>query len=365
MIKMRLARIREIIRREGLDALLVTYPANRRYLSGFKPDDGQWGESSGALLISPHQALLLTDFRYQKSAQEQAEYFTIRLYPRGLAPELAAVLAGSGIKRLGIEARGMLLSQHQALADELGGVELVPTRDLVLRLRRIKDRREVEAMGRSLALMESVLEQVLARDLVGLSERELSLAITRAVEDAGAQGVAFDPIVASGPQGAEPHAVPGPRVIQAGDPVIFDVGARLEGYCSDLSRTVVAGGAQAADQRFRRVYQVVRRAQERALAGIRPGMTGAQADALAREVIEEAGYGPHFGHSLGHGVGLETHEDPGLGPYSQGILEAGMVFTLEPGIYLPGWGGVRLEQMVELTDRGCRLLNRLGWFLDD
>ncbi len=365
MIKMRLARIRETIRQEGLDALLVTYPANRRYLSGFKPDDGQWGESSGALLISPHQAVLLTDFRYQKSAQEQAAYFTVRIYRKGLIPELAGLLAGSGIKRLGVEARGMLLSMHQDLARELKDVELVPTRGLVSRLRRIKDQREVEAMSRSLALMESVLEQVLARDLVGLCERELALHITRAVEDAGAQGVAFEPIVASGPQGAEPHAVPGQRVIQAGDPVIFDVGARLEGYCSDLSRTVVAGGVQAADQRFREVYQVVRRAQERALQGIRPGMTGAQADALAREVIEKAGYGPDFGHALGHGVGLETHEAPSLGPLSQQVLEPGMVFTIEPGIYLAGWGGVRLEQMVELTERGCRLLNRLGWFLDE
>jgi len=365
MIKQRLARLREIIRQEGLDALLVTYPANRRYLSGFKPDDGQWGESSGALLISPHQALLLTDFRYQKSAQEQARYYTVRIYKKGLVPELAGLLAGSGIKRLGVEARGLLLSLHQALAAELKGIDLVPTQGLVSRLRQIKDQREVEAMSRSLALMESVLEQVLDGEIAGRSERELALAITRTVEDAGAEGVAFEPIVASGPQGAEPHAVPGRRIIQAGEPVIFDVGARLQGYCSDLSRTVVAGGKNAADQRFREIYQVVRRAQERAIQGIRPGMTGAQADALAREVIEEAGYGPNFGHALGHGVGLETHEAPGLGPHSQQVLEAGMVFTIEPGIYLSGWGGIRLEQMVELTGQGCRLLNRLGWFLDE
>jgi Xaa-Pro aminopeptidase len=363
MIKTRVSRVRKLIKKQGLDALVVSLPVNRRYLSGYSAEDGQWGESSGWLVIAHTALVLITDARYGLSAQEQATLYDLRLHQKGLAVETAAVCADLGVKRLGLEAEGMLLEWQLELSRQMSGVELIPTRGLVSAVRVIKDPGEVATMEASLAIMEKVLGRLLDQGLEGKSELELALALMRGVEDAGADGPAFDPIVAAGPAAAEPHAVPGATVIAPGQLVLFDVGARLNGYCSDLSRTVVAGGWQEADQRFHQVYQVVREAQLAALEGIRPGMTGSQADALAREVISEAGYGEYFNHSLGHGVGLATHEAPSLSPRANQALRPGMVFTIEPGIYLPGWGGIRLEQMAVMENDGCRLLNHLDHFL--
>lgn len=362
MLKKRLTKLRSLLMQYQLDGLVVSLPANRRYLSGFTQPDGQWGESSGWLLIAPAAAMLITDSRYELSAREQAPLFELVLHRQGLAKQTAALAADLGIKRLGIEADGMLVMWQQALAKELDQAEIKATRGLTGSLRLRKDPTEVAALMASLGLMETVLADILSQDLAGRSERELALAITRGVEDAGAEGAAFDPIVAVGPNAAEPHAQPGQRILEPGQTALFDVGAMVDGYCSDISRTVVVGGLDQADDTFRRVYPVVRQAQVAAIAGIRVGMTGAEADALARDVITEAGFGDNFGHSLGHGVGLATHEAPSLAPRSSDVLMAGMVFTIEPGIYLPGWGGVRLEQMVLLEDRGCRLLNGLDDF---
>lgn len=365
MLKMRLSRLRRRLRADGLDGLIVTLPAHRRYLSGFTPDDGQWGETSGWLLITASNAVLLTDFRYELTARQQAPLFKVVIHRQGLGKALKPLLKESNVKRLGFEANAMLVAHQERLLKELHGqVELVSTSGLVSYQRIYKDPKELAAIRASLGLMEQVLERVITSDIVGKTERELALAIIRAVEDAGAEEVAFPPIVASGPNGAEPHAEPGGRIIAKGEPVIFDVGAKKDGYCSDISRTVVAGGVDGAGEKFKEIYAIVRKAQLKAIAEIMPGMTGAQADAIAREVISEAGYGQRFGHSLGHGVGLATHEAPSVGPNSEEILKPGMVFTVEPGIYLPDWGGVRLEEMVVLTESGCELLNKLDGFYE-
>ncbi len=364
MIKARLAKLRGRLKAHDLDGLLVTLPANRRYFSGFTPDDGQWGETSGALLISQDAALLLTDFRYELTAREQATLFETVIYQKGLPAEVAGQAQRLGLKRLGFEVEAMLVAWQLRIASDLADTELVPSEALASRLRCIKNSFEIKALHKSCRLMEKVLAEILESDIVGRSERELAQSIARALEDNGAEGVAFPPTVASGPNAAEPHAESGPRVIQAGEPVLFDVGAKLEGYCSDMSRTVVAGGLELADEKFREVYGLTRRAQLKALAEIRPGMTGNEADAIARQVITEGGYGERFGHSLGHGVGLATHEDPRVGPNSPDLLEPNMVFTIEPGIYLPGWGGIRLEDMVLLTADGCERLGSLDWFYE-
>jgi Xaa-Pro aminopeptidase len=363
MLKKRISRLRSRLQDNGLDGLIVTLPAHRRYLSGFTPDDGQWGETSGWLLITTSNAALLTDFRYELTAREQAPLYKLVIHRQGLGKALKPLLHEAGVKRLGFEADAMLVAHQERLVKEFGDqVELVSTSGMVSAQRIIKDHKELDALRASLGIMEQVLGEVIASDIVGKTERELALAIIRAVEDAGAEEVAFPPIVASGPNGAEPHAEPGERVIADGEPVIFDVGAKKDGYCSDISRTVLAGGLDSADARFKEIYSIVRQAQLKAIAEIKPGMTGAQADAIAREVINTAGYGERFGHSLGHGVGLATHEAPSVGPNSEEILKPGMVFTVEPGIYLPDWGGVRLEEMVVITDDGCELLNKLDGF---
>lgn len=364
MIKARLAKLRGRLKAHDLDGLLITLPANRRYFSGFTPDDGQWGETSGALLISQDAALLLTDFRYELTAREQATLFETVIYKRGLPGEVATQAMRLGLSSLGFEVEAMLVSWQLRIAKNLADTELVPTEALAATLRCKKNAVEIKALQKSLSLMEQVLGEVLASDIVGKSERELALTITRALEDNGAEGVAFNPTVASGPNAAEPHAESGPRIIRAGEPVLFDVGAKVDGYCSDISRTVVAGGLELADDKFKEIYGLTRQAQLKAMAGIRPGMTGGEADAIARKVIADGGFGERFGHSLGHGVGLATHEDPGVGPNSPDLLQPGMVFTIEPGIYLPGWGGVRLEDMMLLGEDGCQRLGALDWFYD-
>lgn len=364
MIKTRLAKLRRLLAQRQLDALLVTMPANRRHLSGFLPDDGQFGETSGSLLITQNDALLLTDFRYELSAREQAPLLTTHIYHQGMAVLLAELLPKLRVKTLGFEPEALLVAQHGALTQAMPEVVFKPAPGLASSLRVVKHPSEAAAIEAAGRIMEQALEGLLAGELAGRTERDVALELARAVEDLGGDGLAFPSIVASGPMGAEPHAEPGQRVIGKGEPVIIDVGARLNGYNSDMTRTVAAGGLDAADPTFREVYAVVRRAQLAALEGIRPGMTGAEADALARKVIDDAGHGARFGHSLGHGVGLLTHEAPSLSPRSSDLLLPGMVFTVEPGVYLPGWGGVRLEVMVELGEDGCRVLGQLDWFYD-
>jgi Xaa-Pro aminopeptidase len=360
MIKTRINLLRQRLKREKLPALLVTSPANRFYLSGFSPEDGQAGESAGALLISQDAAFLLTDFRYQLTAAAQAVYYEIIIHSGGLARELARLCPKLGLKKLAVEADGLLLGQWRQLEQQLEHLELGVSSGLVEDLRQIKDAQEIKTIARSLELMEKTLSQVMAGNLSGYTERRLALELERKLQDAGGYGLSFPAIVAGGANGAEPHAQAGDALIRPDFPLIVDTGAEYEKYMSDITRAYLLQGQ--GDGQWREIYATVRAALEAALEGIRPGMSGAQADALARGIIEKKGYGPNFGHSLGHGVGLMVHESPSLSARSAQILLPGMVFTLEPGIYIPGWGGVRLEQMVELSESGCRLLNRLTDF---
>ena len=354
----RLAALRESMDRAGLDALLISRPENRRYISGFKAEDGALTESSGHLLITPERALVLTDFRYQEEAEEEAAGFQVRVYTRGLDKLLAELAEELSLKVLGFEEDYLIHKQVRVLAEELKGLELRPTTDLVADLRIIKEPAEVASIEASLALIEEVLDGLIGGLHPGMTEEEAAWRIVSGLRERGA-GIAFEPIVASGPNGAKPHAVPGPRKIREGETIVMDVGALLDGYRSDITRTAWLG---PFSDKFREVYSTVREAQLRAIGGIRPGMSTKEADALAREVIEKAGYGRAFGHSLGHGVGLATHEPPGLSPLNPKHLLPGMVHTIEPGIYLPGWGGVRLEVMAEVTESGCRVLGGLDRF---
>ena len=357
----RLAALRKAMQDSGLPGLLVSRPENRRYLSGFKADDGALTESSGHLLITPDKALLLTDSRYSEEAAEEAPGFEVRVYKKGLDKLLAELAKELGLPTLGFEEDYLIFNQVKTLAKELEeGVELKATTDLVANLRIIKEPAEVEALEASLALIEEVLDGLIGDLRPGMTEDEGAWRIISGLRERGA-GIAFEPIVASGPNGAKPHAVPGPRKIQEGETVVIDVGARLAGYRSDITRTVWLG---PFSDKFKEVYSTVREAQMAAVEGIRPGMSTKEADSLARKVIDKAGYGEFFGHALGHGVGLATHEPPGLSPLKAVELKPGMVHTIEPGIYLPGWGGVRLEIMARVTESGCRVLGGLDRFYD-
>ena len=338
-----------------LDALLVSQPENRRYLSGFTG-------SAGFLLLSADPPRLFTDSRYTQQAAEQCPDFRVSPLPPGWG-WLVEHLKSSGLRRIGFESEHLTVASYQrllaALQGEpaLGRVSLVDASGLVEELRVIKDAGELVQLQRAIDIADAALERVVPTIAAGLTEREVAWRLESALRELGADGPSFSTIVAAGPNGARPHHRPTDTVIREGEPIVIDMGARVGGYCSDLSRSVVVG---QPDDTFRRVYDIVLGAQLTAINTARAGMTGADCDNLARGVIAQAGYGDNFGHSLGHGVGLAVHEGPRVGPRSGDKLVPGMTFTVEPGVYLPGWGGIRIEDIVILEVNGVRSLSKAG-----
>jgi Xaa-Pro aminopeptidase len=316
-------------------------------------------------LVTREQALLFTDFRYLEWARAEAPEYEILIYRAGLGVVLAEQLGVFQVGRLGFETSGLTFGQYQRLtqaATEAGlAVEWVPTEGLVEGLREVKIAEEVAAVRHALALTEEVLAEVAALLIPGLSERQVAWEIERRLREEGTAALAFPPIVAAGQNSARPHHHPGDYQIKEQEPIIIDMGARVEGYCADLTRTVILG---EPTERFREIYAIVRQAQARAEAGLQAGMESLTGDNLARDIIVQAGYGEAFGHSLGHGVGLAVHEAPSLSPVKERstVLKAGSIITVEPGIYLSGWGGVRLEDMALIETGRAEVLNRLGFY---
>ncbi len=357
--KDRLAKLRLRLQDQEFDTFLVLLDENRRYLSGFTGQDGQFDESAGALFITADQQVLATDSRYELQAQEEASGFEIYCYKKGLAQSLTEILTALKARCLGFESVRLSYLQFRRLEDQLkkdgSSVSIVPTEDLVEECRMIKEAGELEAIRKSLFLSEAVFETLRTELSPGISEKELAWTVEKRLREKGAEAVAFPPIVASGPNAALPHAVPTDRPVGQGEPILFDWGSRLNGYCSDTSRTIVLG---KPDTTYKTVYQVVRDAQSMAIEVIKPGVSTQAVDKIARDHIADKGFGAYFGHGLGHGVGLATHEKPHLSPHRPTILEVGMVTTVEPGVYIPGWGGVRLENMVVVEEAGTSVLNR-------
>lgn len=363
--ELRLSRLRELLAQRDLDALLVAGPENRRYLSGFTARDELLTETSGWLLVTHREAFLLTDFRYQEWAVQEAVGFEVKIYQESMGAVLAELLAAGRIHRLGFESAYTSYRTYQRLVETVaqsgGQAEWLPQEGLVEELREAKTPEEVAAIRRALRLTEKVFREVAGMLTPGLTERQVAWEIERRLREQGSEGLAFPPIVAAGANSARPHHQPTDYALAPGEPIIIDMGARLEGYCADLTRTLILGEPPA---RFRDIYLVVRQAQVRAESALKAGMNSLDADALAREVIAAAGYGEAFGHSLGHGVGLAVHEAPSLSPYKDRatVLKAGSVVTVEPGIYLPGWGGIRLEDMVLVQAEGAEVLTQVGFY---
>ncbi|MDR0477353.1 MAG: aminopeptidase P family protein [Desulfobulbaceae bacterium] len=360
----RLAAVSDELGRLGLDALLVANPYNRRYLSGFTAGDHGIEESSGLLLATRRgQAMLLTDFRYRQQAETDAPWLEVKVYEHGLTAMLEDLLPALAARNLAIEADYTLLSQYQEMGKKLDekGVHLHPTEGLVGKYRQCKDEAELELIRRSVALNERVFQDIFAGIAPGQSERDIALALETRMRQLGAEGASFPTIVACGASAALPHAVPGAALVEASQPITIDMGLILDGYCSDMTRSFVHG---QADARYQEIHRLVRRAQLAGIAALKAGMTGKEVDAAARQVIADAGYGASFGHSLGHGVGLQVHEAPRLSSRAETPLQDGMVVTVEPGIYLPGWGGVRLEVMAVVRESGCEVLGTDATWLD-
>ncbi len=352
-------RLRRLMAARGLDALLVSRAANRFYLSGFELHDPQCNESAGQLVITAGGGdWLATDSRYTDAAARLWDRERIFVYGGDAAGDLARLLRRCGA-RAGFEAQGVSHAFARELVARAGRFPSLEAADgLVERLRRIKEPEEIAALERSFALNHRLLRHVeegLARgDWRGREERELAWDIERFFRENGAEGLAFASIVAAGPNGALPHAIPGAARIPAEGPVLVDVGCRVDGYCSDQTRTFWAG--DAPDEEFSRTLALVRAAQAEALAVMKPGLALADAYAAARAVFARAGVAERFTHGLGHGVGLETHEAPSLSPRAEGVLEPGMVVTVEPGLYYPKWGGIRWEYTVLVEEDGVRIL---------
>ncbi|MBM7867910.1 M24 family metallopeptidase [Heliobacterium gestii] len=344
-VQPRLAQLRQ--RWDGaIDALLILSPENRRYLSGFTG-------TAGFLLVDREGQWLATDFRYWEQAAQQAPQWTL-LRQRGAWTEtLQEAVADRGWRNIAVESDVVTLEQQQKLEKVLPDIQWVSRKGMVESLRVVKDQAEQAAITGAAALADRGFQHILGWMKPGMTERDVALELEFFLRREGAQAVSFEFIVASGQRSALPHGVASDKVIEAGDLLTLDFGCILDGYCSDMTRTVVFGRPTAEQ---RKVYDTVLEAQERALAAIAPGKSGRAIDRIARDVIEQAGYGERFGHGLGHGVGLVVHENPRLSTLSEDILEPGHVVTVEPGIYIPGWGGVRIEDLVIVTADGNRNL---------
>lgn len=359
-IDSRIARLRKSISSRGLDAALISGPENRFYLSGFLAEDLGLTESAGALVVTRDHRILLTDGRYKIQARKQAPGFEIIIYRRGLAHELKALFSRIEVQKCAFEPAFISCSRLEMLKNSTLGVSWQDIGDICQTMRELKDKEECLCLKRAQQATEAVFDQVLPEIRPGRTEKEIAFMILKGLS-IQADGPSFPPIVASGPNSALPHALPGDRKIRKAEPVIIDMGARLDGYCSDMTRTVFCGEPAG---RLKTIYSVVKRAQIAAQQAIMPGMTGREADNVARKVIEEAGFGSYFVHSLGHGVGIAIHEAPVLSQRSRKKLKAGMVFTVEPGIYIVGEGGVRLENMGFLKENGLEIMTSDRWFND-
>lgn len=358
----RLKKLREKLPQNNLDAFLILNGANRRYLSGFTGHDSGIDESAGALFVFPDALVLATDSRFELQAAQETKDTDIYCYKTGIHDIIPDLLEAFPSKKIGFESNRLSYANYCKIKESINAnnikAELVPADFLIDDLRVVKSPDEVECIRRALAVAELAFSQTLAFVKPGVREKDLAWELEKRMRDLGAEGLSFPPIVASGPNSALPHAIPTERTVKENEPLLFDWGAILDGYCSDTSRTLSVG---KPSDTFLELHGILFEAQKKAIEGIKPGANTKDIDAIARDHITQAGYGKKFGHGLGHGVGLEIHESPRLSPLKDTLLEQGMIVTVEPGIYIPDWGGLRLENMVLVTDTGADVLNTLSY----
>ena len=345
-MKDRLNTLREKLDGHEIDGILLTAPHSLRYITGFSG-------SNGCALVSRDAAVFITDFRYKTQAEEQVKGFERRVAKSELFKELAVVDWFQEKRRLGFESTHISVQQQQQLEELLPPTDLVPVKELIEQISTVKEEEEIDKIRRAVEISDAAFGEILDVLRPGVREVEVAAELEYRMRKMGSERVPFDAIVVSGARSALVHGEPGQKELQQGDLVTMDFGARVEGYCSDFTRTVVVG---KADEWQREIYEVCHEAQQAAEEAAKAGMLAAELDGVARRIIAAAGYGDYFGHGLGHGLGLEVHEPPRLSPKGDLRLEPGMVATLEPGIYLPGKGGVRIEDVVVIRENGCEVL---------
>jgi Xaa-Pro aminopeptidase len=344
----RVARLRALLAQTEAEALIVTNPVNRRYLTGFTG-------SSGVVLITSEQASLITDFRYKVQAPEQAKGFEIVEHGQNMNAMIAELLGKRKVSTLLFEENDVTFATYAAMEKAWSSVKLLPSQGIVEKLRIIKDESELAVMQDAADLADRAFQHILSYIKPGVTEASIALELEVFMRSQGATSSSFDTIVASGERSALPHGVASSKIIGNNEFVKLDYGAYYNGYCSDITRTVVVG---KPTDKHHEIYEIVKEAQQFALDNLGPGMTGKQGDALTRDIITRYGYGEYFGHGTGHGLGMEIHEAPRLSISGDVVLAPGMTVTVEPGIYLPGFGGVRIEDDVVITDSGIRVLTR-------
>jgi Xaa-Pro aminopeptidase len=348
----RLRRLRVSVDEKGLDGLIISQPENVRYISGFTG-------SSGWLLISEQNALLATDFRYTEQAKRESPDFETTRIKQQLHDWLPGIVSDLGWHRLGFEGNFVSYDSYHKISEAIKtkqtNLKLIPTTGMVEQLRSVKEPQELVFIKKAVELTDAVFEHAKSVIRPGITEKEAAWEIEKDLRQKASEGIPFEIIVASGSNSALPHARPTEKIVCSGEPVLIDMGARINGYCSDFSRTIFLG---EPNKDFRDIYDVVLKAQITAIERIKSNLDAAKADHFARSVIEQAGYGDCFGHGLGHGVGLAVHESPTINPSSLDSLTDGMVFTIEPGIYLAGQGGVRIEDLVVLENGKIKVLTQ-------
>ncbi|MEK6655849.1 MAG: Xaa-Pro peptidase family protein [Nitrospirota bacterium] len=346
----RLHRIQERLANNKIDAIFLTALENIRYLTNFSG-------SSAFLMITKDKGYLITDFRYKTVAEDEVKGYKVVIYKNSIIDEIERLTRKEKVSHLGIEKRSITLEQYQKLTKKLKKIKIIPTLNLVEGLRVIKGPVEIENIGIAIKRAEKAYKKINSNIKIGISEKEIALRLEYAIKSGGSDRLPFETIVASGYRAALPHAVSGKRFLKDNDSVIIDFGAEYKGYYSDITRTLFIGSR--INRRQRKIYQTVLDAQAEAINLIKPDAKAKDIDAAARKVITKAGFGKYFGHGTGHGIGLMVHELPSISTKSEDILKEGMIFTVEPGIYIPGWGGVRIEDMVLVTKTGCRILTTL------
>ena len=348
MYRDRLDRLRDYLKEQHLDGVVISKPENIHYFSGFTGDDT-------LILAGLGCAYLVTDFRYEEQAVQEAPDFQLHKNLRGILTEVSDVINKEGMKAVGFEGGSLCFSWHRAIHSKLNAAEFQQSVNLDF-LRQLKSEEELQCIRRAMDIGDEAFAYILSYIRPGISENDVAAALENAMRQKGSQRPSFATIVASGKRGSLPHGTATEKLINSGEFVTMDYGAVYRGYHSDMTRTICVG---AADERQRRVYDTVLRAQMLGLSLIRTGASGKEVDLKVRRQLDAAGYGRYFGHGLGHGVGLEIHENPRLSPSSPcESLEENMVVTVEPGIYIPDWGGIRIEDSVAVKNDGCEILTR-------
>lgn len=346
-MKNKLNNLREKFLEHNIDGLLIMSEFNRRYMTNFTG-------TAGVVLISANEAAFITDFRYIEQAKRQAEQYEIVEHDGNIYKAIASEVKRLGIKNLGFEQDYVSFAQYKIFADIIK-CDLIPVSNIVEKLRLLKDEQEINIIKEATALADKAFSHILTFIKSGMKEIEVANELEFFMRKHGADSSSFDIIVASGARSALPHGVASEKIIEQGDFVTLDFGAYYKGYVSDITRTIAIG---EPSEQLREIYNVVLEAQKRGVAQIKGGMTGKEADAITRDYITDKGYGDYFGHSTGHGIGLEVHEAPRLSKQSSTVLQAGMVVTVEPGIYIPNVGGVRIEDDILITNEGNEVLTK-------